>query len=561
MSSGKMSLKRLSTGVPGLDEVLGGGLPEYSFNLLAGSPGCGKTTLVHQFTFANASPERPAIYFTVVGEPPLKMLRYQQQMDFFDGEKAGTAIRFVDLSPEVLTGDLARVLDKIVDLVEASGPAIVVVDSFRTVLRAKRGSDSELELQGFLQRLAVHLTTWQVTSFLIGEYGEEELHDNPVFTVADGIVWLTQAREGNAVVRKLEVMKMRGAATLPGLHTFRINSGGIQIFPRKAPSEGRTKDIGRTRCKTGVDGLDAMMGGGILQGDITLAAGPSGIGKSMLATHFISEGLKEGERCVLAVFEEHPQDYLWRATQMGFDLEGPYEKGTLKLLSLRPLDLSADELLYQVQQAVSEVGASRLVIDSLNGVELALSPTFREDFRESLYRVVGHLSRGGVSLMLTVEIVESFEDIRFSPHAISFLAQNVLLLRYVEIESRLRRMLAVVKMRRSRHSTVMREFEIGARGLVMLDPLSEYQGILSGVARRRLREDSVERGLTRRESMLLQLLRTMPGAPLAQVASASGRGEEEVSRDLERLIELDYARKGSEEEREFFEAVDKTKLR
>jgi hypothetical protein len=122
-------------------------------------------------------------------------------------------------------------------------------------------------------------------------------------------------------------------------------------------------------------------------------------------------------------------------------------------------------------------------------------------------------------------------------------------------------MLAVVKMRRSRHSTVMREYEIGAQGLVMLDPLSEYEHILSGVARRHLREDSVERGLTRRESMLLQLLRTMPGASLAQVVSASGRGEEEVFYDLERLIELDYARKGSEDERAFFEAVDRTKPR
>jgi hypothetical protein len=122
-------------------------------------------------------------------------------------------------------------------------------------------------------------------------------------------------------------------------------------------------------------------------------------------------------------------------------------------------------------------------------------------------------------------------------------------------------MLAVVKMRRSRHSTVMREFEIGAQGLVMLDPLSDYEHILSGVARRRLREDSIERGLTRRESVILQVLRTMPGAALAQVVSAAGRSEEEVLYDLERLIELDYARKGSQDEREFFEAVDKTKPR
>src|ERR1700712_29260 len=145
-----MTLKLLATGVPGLDEVLGGGLPEFSFNLVAGSPGSGKTTLIHQLIFANASAERPVIYFSVVGEPPLKMLRYQQQMSFFDAEKAGTLIRFVDLSQEALTGDLSRVLAKIIEHVEGMSPAIVVVDSFRTVLRSTRkGRSSELELQDF----------------------------------------------------------------------------------------------------------------------------------------------------------------------------------------------------------------------------------------------------------------------------------------------------------------------------------------------------------------------------------------------------------------------------
>jgi circadian clock protein KaiC len=556
-NGGRISLKRLSTGVPGLDQILDGGLPEYSFNLLAGAPGCGKTTLVHQFTFANASDERPALYFTVVGEPPLKMLRYQQQMDFFDAEKAGTVIRFVDLSPEVLTGDLQRVLDKIVELVEASGPSIVVVDSFRTLLRAKKGQGSaELELQAFLQRLAVHLTTWQVTSFLIGEYGEHELHDNPVFTVADGIVWLTQAREGNAVVRKMEVMKMRGAATLPGLHTFRISSGGVHVFPRMAPIEDRARQLNEKRCRTGIEALDAMMGGGIPAGDITLVAGPSGIGKSMVATHFLSEALKQGERCVLGMFEEHPMDYLQRTTQMGFELEPAYRAGTLKLLSMRPLDLSADEILHQVREMVAEVGATRLVIDSLNGVELALAPTFRDDFRESLYRMVGHLSSTGVNVMFTIELIESFDDIRFSPHSISFLAQNVLFLRYVEIEGRLRRMLAVVKMRRSAHSPIMREFEIGPHGLVLLDPLNEYEGILRGLAQRPPRQDRVELGLTRRESVILHLLRGMPGAALAQVVSASGRGEEEVSHSLQRLIELNYARQSAQQGTICFEAVE-----
>jgi circadian clock protein KaiC len=282
----KHSLKLLSTGVSGLDEVLGGGLPEFSFNLLAGSPGSGKTTLVHQLTFANASKERPALYFTVVGEPPLKMLRYQQQMDFFDGDKVGSAIHFVDLSQEVLTGSLDSVLETIVQKVKAINPSIVVVDSFRTVLRANVGvAQGEIELQGFLQRLALHLTSWQVTSFLVGEYGEGEMNDNPVFTVADGILWLSQSRERNSIVRKLEVMKVRGQAAVPGLHTFRISSRGIQVFPRTTSRiEGRDRFLEKRRASLGVAGLDELMGGGLPAGDATLVAGPSGTGKTILGS-------------------------------------------------------------------------------------------------------------------------------------------------------------------------------------------------------------------------------------------------------------------------------------
>ena len=180
-SQDRVPIRQLSTGVLGLDEILGGGLPEYSFNIIAGAPGSGKTTLAHQIMFANATPERPAIYFTVLGEPAIKMLRYQQQYSFFDAAKMDSAVRFINLSHVVLDKDLGAVLDAIVQEVEASNPGVVVVDSFRTVLRkAPSSSTTDTELQGFIQRLALHLTSWQATTFLIGEYVEGEMRDNPV---------------------------------------------------------------------------------------------------------------------------------------------------------------------------------------------------------------------------------------------------------------------------------------------------------------------------------------------------------------------------------------------
>jgi circadian clock protein KaiC len=180
----KVKINKLPTGVPGLDEIVGGGLPEFSFNIIAGAPGSGKTTLAHQFVFANASPERPALYFTVLGESAIKMLRYQQQYTFFDPAKLRDSIRFINLSQVVLEKDLGAVLEEITKEVEKSNPAVVVVDSFRTMVRKPQ---SDMDLQSFIQRLALFLASWQATTFLIGEYAEEELRDNPIFTVADGL--------------------------------------------------------------------------------------------------------------------------------------------------------------------------------------------------------------------------------------------------------------------------------------------------------------------------------------------------------------------------------------
>src|ERR1700692_4971240 len=206
----KVTINKLPTGVPGLDEIVGGGLPEFSFNIIAGPPGSGKTTRAHQFVFANATPERPALYFTVLGESSMKMLRYQQQYTFFDPAKLPNSIRFINLSQVVLEKDLGAVLAEIIKEVEAASPGMVVVDSFRTMVRKPEGGPSEMGLQSFIQQLALFLASWQATTFLIGEYAEEELRDNPIFTVADGLFWLRQTAERNSVVRKLQIVKLRG---------------------------------------------------------------------------------------------------------------------------------------------------------------------------------------------------------------------------------------------------------------------------------------------------------------------------------------------------------------
>jgi circadian clock protein KaiC len=482
----KVKIRQLPTGVRGLDEIMGGGLPEFSFNIIAGAPGTGKTTLAHQILFANATPQKPALYFTVLGEPALKMLRYQQQYSFFDPAKLNKAIRFVNLSHAVMEKDLEGVLEAITREVEVSNPSFVVVDSFRTMLRNKPGGTSEMELQSLVQRLALLLTAWHATTFLIGEYSDVEKRDNPVFTVADAIFLLTQNSERNSVVRKLQIVKLRGQESVPGLHTIRIDSDGLQAFSRTLGLGNKRVAPGkRRRLSIGVPELDKMLGGGILEGDSVLVAGPSGTGKSALATQFLTEGLRRGEPGIAAIFEERPQGYAARARALGLDLETPQKSGLLEMLYLRPLDLSVDEAMHATLEAVKRLGAKRLVIDSLVGFEMALAPGFRDDFRESLYRMIAALTGAGVTILTTVEIQDSFTAFELSHYTISFLTDDIIRMRYVEIDGQLRKVIVVVKMRGGNHSKDIREYVITNKGVVLIGPRqTDYVRLISGLPER-----------------------------------------------------------------------------
>ncbi|HEX9105740.1 MAG TPA: ATPase domain-containing protein [Longimicrobiales bacterium] len=533
----------LATGVPGLDQVLGGGMPEYSFNLIAGEPGTGKTTLAQQILFANATPERPALYFTVLGEPTLKMLRYQQQFSFFDVDAVGQAIRFVNLSDLALDQDLQKVLERIVQEVEQAQPSLVVVDSFRTVLRAAVGGPAaEPNLQSFLQRLAIQLTNRQVTSFLVGEYSEGEVHDNPIFTVADGILWMFQKADGNASVRKLQAVKMRGRASIPGLHPFRISGDGIRVFPRIGevpvrPDARRSSE----RLSTGIPALDEMMGGGIPAGDAVLVAGPAGSGKTLVGMQFMIDGLQRGESGVIAMFEEYPEEYLLRARTLGVDLEAMIEQDRLRLLRLRPLDLSVDEVLQELQDSVLRLGATRVVMDSLSGFEVGLAATEGGEMRQSLYRMIATLTGLGVTVVMTAEVAEAFAPPRFTAHAISFLTDDIIMQRFVELNGYIRSVIGVVKMRRSGHSRALRLYEITPAGLVMDAILRGYDGIVTGVpVQRQAIASPMFPGLTGAESSVLQALMELREASVAAVERQTGTAAAELLPILQRLVSMRY---------------------
>jgi circadian clock protein KaiC len=484
--SARVKLHAIPTGVRGLDAILGGGAPEFSVNLIAGSPGCGKTTLVHQVAFTNATAKRPALYFTVLGEPVMKMLRYQQQFSFFDEAKVGSAVRFINLSDLVLEKDLDAVLEEIMTQVAATNAGVVVVDSFRTLARKASSTIGELELQAFIHRLSQFLTSSEVTTFLVGEYVEEEVRDNPLFTMVDAILWLSQVTERNSVVRKLQVLKLRGQASVPGLHTIRIAEDGLQAFSRTLGlDKAKPRSARSRRLSIGIPELDKMLGGGIIEGDSLLVAGPSGTGKSALATQFIAEGLRQGEPGIMAIFEERPDSYIQRADNFDLKLAAAEKKGMLETLYLRPLDLSVDETMLAILDAIQRVGAKRVVIDSLVGFEMALAPSFRADFRESLYRMIGALTGAGITILSTVEVEDTFTSLQFSHYAISFLTDDIVRLRYVEIDGQLRKTMVVIKMRGGNHSKDIREYIITDKGVMIIDPRrTDYSQLSTGIPER-----------------------------------------------------------------------------
>jgi circadian clock protein KaiC len=486
MTNGKATITRLSTGVPGFDEVLGGGLPEFSFNVIAGPPGCGKTTLAHQMMFALATPERRALYFTVLGEPPLKMLRYQQQFDFFDSDKVNACVRFVNLSEETASGDLKKVLERIVAEVQAYDPRLVFVDSFRSVVLAQDSGKSFIGLQEFVQHLGMLMTSWQATTFLIGEYFTDN-DPNPVFTVADGLIWLRQSVHRNSVVRKMEITKMRAQPTLAGLHTFRISAGGLQVFAPPTMAEayaGAVVPASNARLKMGVPGLDDMMGGGLPRGYSLLVAGPTGAGKSILASAFLVEGARGGETGVIAAFEQRPN------RSRGPVMTELIASGRVGVIDARAPGLSVDEIATLLIAEVRRLKASRVVIDSLSGFELALAPTFREDFRESLSRMVLALASTGATVLMTSELEDRYDDLRFSPYGTAFLTDAIIVQRYIEVDSRLQRVMAVAKVRDSAHSNELRLFSIDDDGIRIGRMLDDYEGLLGGRPTRRQRKSA-----------------------------------------------------------------------
>jgi circadian clock protein KaiC len=453
---------RIQSGNPQADQILGGGFPENSINIVMGQPGTGKTIFAEQLLFHNAGGDRPCLYVTTLSEPLSKVVTYVQRFDFFSAERLGTEIQYDDLGSQLSSQGPGALIDWLAEAIKTRSPKIIVIDSFRAIHDLAISSD---DTRRFISQIAGMLSAYDVTAFLLGEYTQDDVRRFPEFAVADAIVELARQPMTTRDERYLRVLKLRGSEYREGQHAFRITRAGLELYPRLvAPRVPEHYEALAERLPTGVPGLDALMGGGVFAGSTTLVVGMTGTGKTTLGLQFALEGLRRQEQVMYVNFQENPAQLHRAIASLGVDPTEARQRG-LTLLYASPVELQIDSIVVKIYEVIRTGTIRRLVIDALGDIASAASDPQR--MHDYLYSLIQHFAARGVTTMLTLESGDVFSatppltDERFS-----YMSDNLIYLAW-ETERLDRRTIRIVKMRGSGHQHAIREFEIDAHGAHM----------------------------------------------------------------------------------------------
>jgi len=461
-----LTTDRLSTGSPRLDQVLHGGLLKNAINLITGVPGSGKTILSQQVVFANATVDRPALYLTTLSEPLDKVVRYGESLQFFDRTAIlDGRVAYKDIGAQAGDEGLDHMVETIERILAESRPAIVVIDGMRSMQRIA------LTVPGyrqFLYSLARLLTATATTSLWNASYSRSEVLDQPEAAVVDAVIAMDMKQIAERAMRVVQVLKLRGSGYQAGEHMYRISSRGLEVFPRLAEARVEAPyELSESRVGTGIGALDELLaGGGYWSGAATLIAGPTGIGKTLMGLHFLYHGAEAGEPGVLATFQENRTQLQRIVSSFGWSIENP----EVQILSRGVVDLNIDEWVYELIELVEKTAAKRVVIDSL--LDLSASADDIVRFREWMFSLTQRFTRAGISLMMIMEAPELFQMQRISEHGISHLADNVILLQYVQEGAELVRALTVLKTRAMRHQPMVRRYTITDEGFKLGDVIA-----------------------------------------------------------------------------------------
>ena len=470
----------LSSGSETFDRILGGGFPLRSVNVIAGEPGAGKSIFALQMLFHQARQGKKCLYLTTLSEPSQKLLGYMQKFSFFDESLiAKKRVVFADLGSVVRRKSVDQTLAEITNRVEHEEPAVVVIDSFKA-LRDLLGDASAMRM--FVYDLAVHTSTWGAVSLLVGEYTTEEMATLSEFAIADGIIRLSNRRHELRAIREVEVTKLRGANVVTGGHFFEIGGDGLSFFPRVRGPEDPGAEAAPAldeRVRTGAAGLDEMLGGGLPRASATVVQGGTGTGKTLLGLQFLLEGARNGEPGIHFTLEETTNQLRRIAQGFGWDLRSFEEKGLFTFRYVSPVELSTDRFLHEARQEVQRLGAKRVVLDSLTSMALGV-PSERR-FKELVYAITKHFRSAGVSFNMNMEIADLLGSGQLSGHGVSFAADNVIQLKYVEVDGHLERGISVLKARGVRHATDVRKLSIASGRIDIESAFTGLRGVLTGL--------------------------------------------------------------------------------
>jgi len=471
-------LERLSTGSPALDAILGGGIPAGSVTVVAGEPGSGKTVFTLQTLFHHARQGKKCLYFTTLSEPALKIVRYMQLFSFFDARLIEERVVFADLGSTLRRDGAEKALAQMIQRVESEEPDLVAIDSFKAIHDVL---PSAANGRAFVYDLAVGVAAWGATALLVGEYTAEDIGVAPEFAIADGIVRLTNERQEMTTARQFEILKMRGANYVTGRHFFEMGADGLTFYPRVRGPEmtGEPPVDLADRITTGVTGLDALLLGGLPRASATLVEGGTGTGKTLVGLHFLVEGARRGEPGILFTLEETPAQLRAVAKAFGWDLARLEAQGLLLINYTSPVELVTDRFLDEALRQLARAGARRAVLDSLTGMSLGVVSQRR--FRELVYALTKHFRAAGVTPLMTMEVAELLGTAQLTGHGVSSVADNVIVLRYVEVAGRLERAVFVLKARGIAHASELRRFLIDDRGAHVRGRFEELRGVLTGI--------------------------------------------------------------------------------
>ncbi|TXM97268.1 AAA family ATPase [Methylobacterium sp. WL64] len=472
---------RISTGVPGLDDILCGGMTPSRLYLLEGTPGTGKTTLALQFLRAGAARGEPTLYVTLSETGQELRASAATHGWSLDGIELYELVNEMGLDPDSEQSilhpseiELGETVREVIARVEALKPERVVFDSLSELrLLAQNPLRYRRQILALKQFFAKRACTVLMLDDRTSETGDLQLH-----SIARGVVSLEQVpREFGSERRRLRIVKMRGIKYRGGYHDFLLETGGILAFPRLIAAEHHTP-FDATARSTGSDALDLLLGGGLVPGTNTLLLGPSGVGKTTMAIRCMLTALERGERGTYYLFDEGLSTLLARSATLGMDLSPHIAAGRLTITQIDPAELSPGEFSSMVRQSVEEHGSSVVAIDSLNAYLHAMPG--EEYLILQMHEMLSYLNQQGVTTLLVLGQHGVIGEVR-TDIDLSYLSDSILLFRFFEAKGEVRTALSVVKSRVNAHERTIREMKLSAHGIQVGEALADFEGVLTGL--------------------------------------------------------------------------------